>query len=47
MISHFEIRNKITGEVKTAKTRNAARKIADRWDAGYGAYIATVNIVLA
>lgn len=47
MIKHYEVSNKITGAVKIAKTRIAARRIADKWDAGYGAYISTVRPVFA
>lgn len=42
-ITHYTVTDRRTGQVRTYKTRAAARRAADRIDNAYGAYIATVR----
>lgn len=43
----YQVTNRITREVRTFSNRSLARRCADRWDAAYGSYIATIKPVQA
>lgn len=44
-ISHYEVTNRRTGQVKTYKTSAAASRAVDAMDRAYGGYIGTRRAV--
>lgn len=45
MILHYQVFNRITGKVRTYKTRAAASRAADKADNAHGSYICSVRAI--